>query len=131
MPRKRKNVKNVSSVSNAASTRSVVEEGQSSSNGPLVPAVEPTTGDYVGAVYDRKAYIGVVNDMDEDEAEIYFLSHNGGLIAKQSLNSQKKEMMFGHRTMFGYRYQIYSALYQNPLLRSEARLKCVRKFWKM
>ena len=36
-----------------------------------------------------------------------------GLIAKQSLNSQKK------KTMFGYRYQIYSALYQNPLLRSE------------
>ena len=79
----------------------------------------------MGAVCDRKAYIGVVNYMDEDEAEIYFLSHNGGLIAKQSLNSQKKQ------TMFRYRYQIYSALYQNPLLRSEARLKCVRKFWKM
>ena len=37
VPRKTKNVKNVSSVSNAASTRSVVEEGQSSSNGTLVP----------------------------------------------------------------------------------------------
>ena len=84
MPRKRKNVKNVSSVSNAASTRSVVEEGQSSSNATLVPTVEPTIGDYVGAVYDRKAYIGMVNDMDEDEAEIYFLSHNG------SLNHQAK-----------------------------------------
>ena len=79
VPRKRKNVKNVSSVSNAASTRSVVEEGQSSSNVTLVPTVEPTIGDYVGAVYDQKAYIGMVNDMDEDEAEIYFLSHNGRL----------------------------------------------------
>ena len=126
VPRKRKNVKSVSSVSNAASARSVVEEGQSSSNATLVPTVEPTIGDYVGAVYDRKAYTGMVNDMDEDEAEIYFLSHiMEALITKQSLNSQKKQ------TMFGYRYQIYSALYQNPLLRSEARLKCVRKFWKM
>ena len=94
VPRKRKNVKSVSSVSNAASTRSVVEEGQSSSNVSLVPTVEPTIGYYVGAVHDRKAYIGMVNDMNEDEAEIYFLS----------------------------------ALYQNPLLRSEARLKCVRRF---
>ena len=84
VPRKRKNVKSVSSVSNAASARSVVEEGQSSSNATLVPTVEPTIGDYVGAVYDRKAYIGMVNDMDEDEAEIYFLSHNG------SLNHQAK-----------------------------------------
>ena len=97
VPRKRKNVKNVSSVSNAASTRSVVEEGQSSSNATLVPTVEPTIGDYVGAVHDRKAYVGMVNDMDEDEAEILLLS----------------------------------ALYQNPLLRSEAHLKCVRKSWKM
>ena len=79
MPRKRKNVKNVSSFSNAANTRSVVEEGQSSSNATLVPTVEPTIGDYVGAVYDRKAYIGMVNDMGEDETEIYFLSHNGRL----------------------------------------------------
>ena len=126
MPRKTKNVKDVSSVSNAASTMSVVEEGQSSSNATLVPTVEPTIGDYVGAVYDRKAYTGMVNDMDEDEAEIYFLSHiMEALITKQSLNSQKKQ------TMFGYRYQIYSALYQNPLLRSGSRLKCVRKFWKM
>ena len=29
-------------------------------------------GDYVGAVYDRKVYIGMANDMHEDEAEIYF-----------------------------------------------------------
>ena len=72
VPRKRKNVKNVSSVSNAASTRSIVEEGQSSSNATLVPTVEPTVGDYVGAVHDRKAYVGMVNDMDEDEAEILF-----------------------------------------------------------
>ena len=79
MPRKRKNVKNVSSFSNAANTRSVVEEGQSSSNATLVPTVEPTIGDYVGALYDRKAYIGMVNDMGEDETEIYFLSHNGRL----------------------------------------------------
>ena len=79
MPRKRKNVKSVSSVSNAASARSVVEEGQSSSNATLVPTVEPTIGDYVGAVYDQKANIGMVNDMDEDEVEISFLSHNGML----------------------------------------------------
>ena len=79
VPRKRKNVKNVSSVSNAASTRSIVEEGQSSSNATLVPTVEPTIGDYVGAVYDQKANIGMVNDMDEDEVEISFLSHNGML----------------------------------------------------
>ena len=79
VPGKRKNVKNVSSVGNAASTRSVVEKGQSSSNAILVPTVDPTIGDYVGAVYDRKAYIGMVNDMDEDDAEIYFLPHNGRL----------------------------------------------------
>ena len=90
-----------------------------------MPTVEPTIGDYVGAAYDRKVYIGMVNDMDEGEAEISFLSHMEGLIAKQNLNSQKKQ------TMFGYRYQIYSTLYQNPLLQSKARLKCVRKFWRM
>ena len=66
MPRKTKNIKNVSSVSNAASTKSVVEEGQSSSNATC------SMGDYVGAVYDRNIYIGMANDMDEDEAEIYF-----------------------------------------------------------
>ena len=33
----------------------------------------------MGAVYDQKAYIGMVNDMDQDEAEIYSLSHNGRL----------------------------------------------------
>ena len=33
----------------------------------------------MGAVYDRKAYIGMVNDMDEEEVEIYFLLHNGRL----------------------------------------------------
>ena len=37
-----------------------------------------------GAVYDQKAYTGMVNDMDEDEAEIYFLSHN------ERLNPQAK-----------------------------------------
>ena len=42
-----------------------------------MPTVEPTIGDYVGAAYDRKVYIGMVNDMDEDEAEISLLSHNG------------------------------------------------------
>ena len=97
MPRKTKNVKDVSSVSNAASTMSVVEEGQSSSNATLVPTVEPTIGDYVGAVYGRKAYIGMVNDMDEDEAEIYFYHIMEGLIVKQSLNNQKKQTMFGYR----------------------------------
>ena len=66
VPRKTKNIKNVSSVSNAASTKSVVEEGQSSSNATC------SMGDYVGAVYDRKVYIGMANDMHEDEAEIYF-----------------------------------------------------------
>ena len=66
VPRKTKNIKNVSSVSNAASTKSVVEEGQSSSNATC------SMGDYAGAVYDRKVYIGMANDMDEDEAEIYF-----------------------------------------------------------
>ena len=79
VPRKRKNVKSVSSVSNAASTRSAVGEGQSSSNATLVPTVEPAIGDYAGAVYDRKAFIGMVNDMDEEEMEIYFLLHNGRL----------------------------------------------------
>ena len=79
VPRKRKNVKSVSSVSNAASTRSVVGEGQSSSNATLVPTVEPAIGDYAGAAYDRKAFIGMVNDMDEEEMEIYFLLHNGRL----------------------------------------------------
>ena len=57
VPRKRTIAKNISSVSNTASTRSVVEEGQSSSNATLVPTVKPTIGDYVGAVYDRKVYI--------------------------------------------------------------------------
>ena len=98
-----------------------VRETKSSSNATLVPTVEPTIGDYVGAVYGRKAYIGMVNDMDEDEAEIYFLSHNGRLNCQTKFNSPKKQ------TMFGCCYQIYSALYQNPRLRSEARLKCVRK----
>ena len=79
MPRKTKNVKNVSSVSNAASARSVVEERQSSSDAILVPTVEPAIRNYVGAAYDRKAYIGMVNDMDEDDTEIYFLPHNGRL----------------------------------------------------
>ena len=45
---KEKNVKNVSPVSNGTNTRSVVKEGQSSSNTTLVPTVEPTIGDYVG-----------------------------------------------------------------------------------
>ena len=49
-----------------------------------MPTVEPTIGDYVGAVYDQKAYTGMVNDMDEDEVEIYFLSHN------ERLNPQTK-----------------------------------------
>ena len=110
VPRKTKNVKNVSSVSNAASARLVVEEGQSSSNETLVPTVEPTIGDYVGAVFDQRAYIGMVNDMDEDEAEIYFYHIMEGLIAKQSLNNQKKQ------TMFGYRYQTYT-------------LHCTRTHW--
>ena len=79
VPRKRTIVKNIYSVSNTASTRSVVEERQSSSNVTLVPTVKPTIRDYVGAVYDRKAYIRMVNDMDEDEAEIHFSSHNGRL----------------------------------------------------
>ena len=90
MPRKTKNVKNVSSVISAASTRSVVEEGQSSSNAALVPTVEPTIGDYAGAVYDRKVYIGMVNDMDEDKAEIYFLSHNGRLNCQTKFKQPKE-----------------------------------------
>ena len=90
VPRKTKNVKNVFSVSNAASTRSVVEEGQSSSNVTLVPTFEPPVGDYVGAVYDRKDSIGMVNDMDEDEAEMHFLSHNGRL-NRQTKFKQPKE----------------------------------------
>ena len=90
VPRKTKNVKIFSSVSNAASTRSVVKEIQSSSNVTLVPIVESTIGDYVGTVYDRKAYIGMVNAMDEDEAEIYFLSHNTRL-NRQTKFKQPKE----------------------------------------
>ena len=125
MPRKRKNVKNVSPVSNATSLRSAVEEGQSSSNATLVPTVEPTIRDYVGAIYDRKAYIGMINDMDEDEAEIYFLSHNGRLI-RQTKSKQPKETDDLWATLIDI-----LCLYQSPLLRSEARLKCVWKFWKM
>ena len=44
----------------------------------------------MGAVYDRKDSIGMVNDMDEDEAEIYFLSHNGRL-NRQTKFKQPKE----------------------------------------
>ena len=44
-----------------------------------MPTFQPAIGNYVGAVYDRKAYIGMVNDMDEEEVEIYFLLHNGRL----------------------------------------------------
>ena len=44
----------------------------------------------MGAVYDRKDSVGMVNDMDEDEAEIYFLSHNGRL-NRQTKFKQPKE----------------------------------------
>ena len=86
--------------------------------------VESTIGGYVGAVYDWKAYIGMVNDMHEDEVEIFYRIMEP-LTAKQSLNGQKKQ------TMSGYHYQLYSALYPNPPLRNKSPLKCVRTFCKV
>ena len=85
-PRKRTNLLNSTAVNkksitedgNAANNKSVVEERTSSSHVTL-ETVEPTIGDYVGAVCEKAVYIGLVNDMDEEEAEIHFLRHNGKL----------------------------------------------------
>ena len=55
-----------------------------------MPTVEPTIGDYVGVVYDRNTYIGMVNDMDEDKAEICFLSHNGRLNRRTKFKQPKE-----------------------------------------
>ena len=41
--------------------------------------VEPNVNDFVAGVYDRKVYIGKVCEIDDMEAYIHFLSHNGNL----------------------------------------------------
>ena len=90
-PRKRKNLQNSTAVNkksitedgNAANNMSVVEERTSSSHVTL-ETVEPTIGDYVGAVYEKAVYIGLVNDMDEEEAEIHFCVIMGSSIDNQN-----------------------------------------------
>ena len=55
-------------------------------------AVIPDIGDYVAAVYfeDRKVYIGKVSALEETDAYVKFLKHNGNKITSSTIFRESK-----------------------------------------
>ena len=60
-------------------------------------SVVPEAGDYVAAIYERKPYIGQVEEIDEEdeEAHIDFLEHSGNLTRLSKFKNPKKSTKYG------------------------------------
>lgn len=72
--------------------------------------IEPKVNDYVAAVYDRKVYIRKVQVVEDNDAYIYFLQHNG------TLTRNSKLMTFGFFLMISCA-SLQSLLLQNGLFK--------------
>lgn len=53
--------------------------------------IKPKVNDYVAAVYDDKVYIRKVHEVDDDDAYIFFLQHNGNLTRNTKFKLPKKD----------------------------------------
>ena len=55
-------------------------------------SVIPEAGDYVAAIYERKPYIGQVEEIDEEDEEVHidFLEHSGNLARLSKFKKPKK-----------------------------------------
>ena len=56
-----------------------------------VKIIEPEIDDYVAVVYNGKVYIGKVQNVEEDEVYIHFLSHNGNLARNSKFKVPEKD----------------------------------------